>query len=135
MSGFLPGGGSAAGDLRFADWLGGAAHVTLTSTVTRIPLRTIMEVTETGGYGDLGFDTAVTGPAKVEWVNLPVHTGDTVTVDGQLVFQPTGVARKGALNNVPVTGVADARYDGKRNVVNIRHTKLQTPGSTTEAIR
>jgi translocation and assembly module TamB len=133
MSGFLPGGGSAAGDLRFADWLGGAAHVTLTSTVTRIPLRTIMEVTETGGYGDLGFDTAVTGPAKVEWVNLPVHTGDTVTVDGQLVFQPTGVARKGALNNVPVTGVADARYDGKRNVVNIRHTKLQTPGSTTEA--
>jgi translocation and assembly module TamB len=133
MEGFLPGGGSAAGELRFADWLGGAAHVTLTSTVTRIPLRTIMEVTETGGYGDLGFDTAVTGPVKVEWVNLPVHTGDTVTVDGQLAFQPTGVARKGALNNVPVTGVADARYDGKRNVVNIRHTSLQTPGSTTEA--
>jgi translocation and assembly module TamB len=133
MEGFLPGGGSAAGELRFADWLGGAAHVTLTSTVTRIPLRTIMEVTETGGYGDLGFDTAVTGPVKVEWVNLPVHTGDTVTVDGQLVFQPTGVVRKGALNNVAVTGVADARYDGKRNVVNIRHTLLQTPGSTTEA--
>jgi translocation and assembly module TamB len=133
MSGFLPGGGSAAGELRFADWLGGAARATLTSTVTRIPLRTIMEVTETGGYSDLGFDTAVTGPVKVEWVGQPVNVGDTVIVDGQLVCQPTGVARKGALNNVPVSGVADARYEGKHETVNIRHTTLQTPGSTTEA--
>ncbi|MGP8259103.1 MAG: translocation/assembly module TamB domain-containing protein [Acidobacteriaceae bacterium] len=133
MEGFLPGGGSAAGELRFADWLGAAPRATLTSTVTRIPLRTIMEVTETGGYGDLGFDTAVTGPVLVEWVGQPVNVGETVIVDGQLAFQPTGVARKGALNNVPVTGVADARYEGKRDVVNIRHTSLQTPGSTTEA--
>jgi translocation and assembly module TamB len=43
------------------------------------------------------------------------------------------VARKGALNNVPVSGVADARYEGKHETVNIRHTTLQTPGSTTEA--
>jgi translocation and assembly module TamB len=133
MSGFLPGGGSAAGELRFADWLGDASHVTLTSTVTRMPLRTIMEVTETGGYGDLGFDTAVTGPVLVEWVGQPVNVGETVIVDGQLVFQPTGVARKAALNNVPVSGVADARYEGKHETVNIRHTSLQTPGSTTEA--
>jgi translocation and assembly module TamB len=132
MSGFLPGGGSAAGELRFADWLGGAARATLTSTVTRVPLRTIMEVTETGGYSDLGFDTAVTGPVKVEWVGQPVNVGETVTVDGQLVFQPTGVARKGALNNVPVSGMADARYEGRHETVNIRHTTLQTPGSTTE---
>jgi translocation and assembly module TamB len=133
MEGFLPGGGSAAGELRFADWLGGAARATLTSTVTRLPLRTIMEVTETGDYGDLGFDTAVTGPVKVEWVGQPVNVGDTVIVDGQLVCQPTGVARKGALNNVPVSGVADARYEGKHETVNIRHTSLQTLGSTTEA--
>jgi translocation and assembly module TamB len=133
MEGFLPGGGSAAGELRFADWLGGAAHVTLTSTVTRLPLRTIMEVTETGGYSDLGFDTAVTGPVKVEWVGQPVNVGETVTVDGQLKFQPTGVVRKGALNNVPVSGVVDARYEGKHETVNIRHTSLQTPGSMTEA--
>jgi translocation and assembly module TamB len=133
MEGFLPGGGSAAGELRFADWLGGAARATLTSTVTRLPLRTIMEVTETGGYGDLGFDTAVTGPVKVEWGGQPVNVGDTVTVDGQLVFQPTGVVRTGALNNVPVSGVADARYEGKHETVNIRHTSLQTPGSMTEA--
>jgi translocation and assembly module TamB len=133
MNGLLPGGGSAAGELRFADWLGGAAHAYLTSTVTRLPLRTIMEVTETSGYGDLGFDTAVTGPVKVEWGGQPTHVGDTVIVDGQLVFQPTGMARRGALNNVPVSGVADARYEGKHETVNIRRTLLQTPGSTTEA--
>jgi translocation and assembly module TamB len=133
MNGILPGGGGAAGELRFADWLGDAPHAYLTSTVTRIPLRTIMEVTETGGYGDLGFDTAVTGPVKVEWIGLPTNVAETVIVDGQLVLQPTGVIRKGALNNVPVTGVADARYEGKHETVNIRHTTLQTPGSTTEA--
>jgi translocation and assembly module TamB len=133
MNGVLPGGGSAAGELRFADWQGDAARATLTSTVTQIPLRTIMEVTETGGYGDLGFDTAVTGPVLVEWVQRPVNVAETVTVDGQLKFQPTGVPRNGALNNVPVSGEADARYEGKREVVNIRHTTLQTPQSTTEA--
>ena len=133
LEGFLPGGGNAAGELRFADWLGDASHATLTSTVTQIPLRTIMEVTETGGYGDLGFDTAVTGPVLVEWLQRPVNVAETVVVDGQLKFQPTGVSRKGALNNVPVTGMADARYEGKREVVNIRHTTLQTPQSMTEA--
>ncbi len=133
IHGFLPGGGNAAGELRFADWLGNAPHATLTSTVTRIPLRTIMEVTETAGYGDLGFDTAVTGPVKVTWVGQPVNVGETVIVDGQLKLEPTGVPRMGALNNVPVSGVADARYEGKHETVNIRHTFLQTPQSTTEA--
>jgi len=133
LNGILPGGGSAAGELRFTDWQSDAARVSLNSTVTQIPLRTIMEVTETGGYGDLGFDTAVTGPVKVEWVQRPVNVAATVTVDGQLKLQPTGVERKGALNNVPVSGMADARYDGKRQIVNIRHTSLQTPQSATEA--
>jgi len=133
MSGLLPAGGSAAGELRFADWLGGAARAYLNATVNRIPLRTIMEVTETSGYADLGFDTAVTGPVKVEWGGQPTHVGDTVIVDGQLTLQPTGVARKGALNNVPVTGYADARYEGRHETVNIRRTLLQSPGSTTEA--
>ena len=82
LEGFLPGGGSASGELRFADWLGAAGHADLDATVTQIPLRTIMEVTETGGYGDLGFDTAVTGPVMVEWVQRPVNVAETVSVDG-----------------------------------------------------
>jgi len=173
MSGYLQGGGSAAGELRIADWLGetppsgaakspttvgavttanksavaigapanfttakaktGTAHAYLVATVTKIPLRTIMEVTEPNAYGDLGFDTAVTGPVKVEWGGPAVHIGDTVTVDGQLKFAPTGIPRPGALNNVPMIGEADARYEGKFNTVNIRRAFLQTPQSSTEA--
>jgi translocation and assembly module TamB len=169
MSGYLPGGGSAAGELRIVDWLGAApavvaasattaaavktanttaislgsrasahapappplvrAHAYLVATANAIPLRTIMEVTETGGYGDLGFDTAVTGPVKVEWGGA----AGAVSVDGDLKFRPTGVSRKGALDNVPMTGEAVAHYDGKREVVTIQHVILLTPQSSTEA--
>jgi translocation and assembly module TamB len=172
LTGFLPGGGSAAGELRIEDWLGevppsapaksptvvgavttanktavavGAAptatasvsavsaHAYLVATVNAIPLRTIMEVTETQGYGDLGFDTAVTGPVKVEWGGPAANIADTVVVDGELKLKPTGTTRKGALNNVPMTGEAVAHYDGKREVVNIQHVILLTPQSSTEA--
>jgi translocation and assembly module TamB len=144
MSGYLQGGGSATGELRIVDWLGAAPdaapavrkaapHAYLVAAVNSIPLRTIMEVTEPNAYGDLGFDTAVTGPVKVEW-NGPVEkVADTVIVDGDLKFRPTGVVRRGALNNVPMTGEAVAHYDGRREVVYIQHVILQTPGSSTEA--
>ena len=179
MSGYLPGGGNAMGELRIVNWLGETppaksastvaavttarkteaemnsrpnsnkpvppvkprevsangvyAHAYLVAMVNAIPLRTIMEVTETGGYGDLGFDTAVTGPVKVEWGGPVANVSDTVTVDGDIKFTPTGAKRKGALNNVPMTGEAVARYDGKHEVVNIQHVILVTPGSSTEA--
>jgi len=174
MSGYLPGGGSAAGELRIVDWLGevpaavaksatataavatanktaasmgskasvhapvappivGTAHAYLIATVNAIPLRTIMEVTEPKAYGDLGFDTAVTGPVKVEWGGPVVDVSQTVQVDGDLKFAPTGAPRKGALNNVPMTGEALAHFDGKREVVTIQHVILLTPQSSTEA--
>ncbi len=173
MSGYLPGGGSAAGELRIVDWLGesqevaatsattaaavktanttatsvgskasahapaprpvAVAHAYLLATVNAIPLRTIMEVTETKGYGDLGFDTAVTGPVKVEWGGPVTASSGSVQVDGDLKFKPTGVSLKGAFDNVPVTGEAIAHYDGKRDVVNIQHVILLTPQSSTEA--
>jgi translocation and assembly module TamB len=172
LSGSLPGGGSAAGELRIVDWLGEAvsstpaksatavgavttvnktavavgakptattampsvhAHAYLVATVNAIPLRTIMEVTETKGYADLGFDTAVTGPLKAEWGGPVADVADSVEVDGDLKLKPTGVSRKGALNNVPITGEAVAHYDGKLEVVNIQRVTLQTPQSTTEA--
>ncbi len=108
LSGYLPGGGDAKGQLKIENWLGEAspdsaasspttvaaantvnsgaksigakapvtslksapvqtAHAYLTVVVERIPLRTIMDVTAPPGYGDLGFDTAITGPTTVEW--------------------------------------------------------------------
>jgi translocation and assembly module TamB len=111
----------------------GPSHATVVATVNQVPLRTIMETTETRGYGDLGFDTAVTGPVTVEWDNSLADPSATVQVDGKLHMQPTGVVRRGALNNVPVSGDAVAHYDGKRQVVNIQTARLTTPGSVTEA--
>ena len=177
LTGYLPGGGSATGVLRIANWLGEAppqdvaatsatakaavtttnkaaktigakapidenavkvppvqtAHAYLTATMNRIPLRTIMDVTAPENYGDLGFDTAVSGPVKVEWGGPAKDVADTVEVDGDLRFDPTGVKRKGALNDVPVTGQALAHYTGKNETVRIQRVTLLMPGTNFEA--
>jgi translocation and assembly module TamB len=176
LTGYLPGGGSAAGELRIANWLGevpstdvaasstttkaavtttnttaksiGAkppisetvkvpevqtAHAYLTATLNRIPLRTIMDVTAPVHYGDLGFDTAVSGPVKVEWGGPAKYISDTVEVDGNLTFAPTGVKRPGALNDVPVTGQTLAHYTGRNETVLIQKITLQMPATNFEA--
>lgn len=173
LSGYLPGGGSADGELRIVNWLGettpaapakspttkaavdtanksavainakppvsttalavNPAHAYLIATVNHIPLRTIMEITETKGYGDLGFDTAITGPVKVEWGGPATDIADTVMVDGDLKLTATGVPRRGARQNVPLTGEAKAHYDGSKEIVNIQRVVVNTPASTTEA--
>jgi translocation and assembly module TamB len=176
LTGYLPGGGSASGDLRIENWLGelptadvaaispttkaavttanttakvvGAkalvegpvktpevltAHAYLTATITKIPLRTIMDVTAPEHYGDLGFDTAVSGPVKVEWGGRAKDISDTVEVDGNLTFAPTGVKRKGALNDVPVTGLTVAHYSGRNETVRIQNVSLQMPATNFEA--
>ncbi len=133
LTGYLPGGGSAAGELRISNWLGevpedapakspttkaavttanktaetvgakapvtGAvtlpavkpAHAYLTATTTRIPLRTIMDVTAPEDYGDLGFDTAVSGPVTVEWGGPAKFISDTVEVQEILRWRPRGL--------------------------------------------
>ncbi len=177
LTGYLPGGGSASGELRIANWLGevpsqdvaasspttkaavtttnktaktiGAkapipektvkvppvqtAHAYLTATLAKIPLRTIMDVTAPEHYGDLGFDTAVSGPVKVEWGGAAKYIADTVEVDGNLTFAPTGVKRAGALNDVPVTGETVAHYTGRNETVRIQRITLQMPETNFEA--
>jgi translocation and assembly module TamB len=177
LTGYLPGGGSASGELRIANWLGevpstdvaassattkaavtttnktakalGAkepipdktvkvppvqtAHAYLTATLAKIPLRTIMDVTAPEHYGDLGFDTAVSGPVKVEWGGPAKNIADTVEVDGNLTFAPTGVKRPGALNDVPVTGQTLAHYSGRNETVRIERITLQMPQTNFEA--
>jgi translocation and assembly module TamB len=176
LTGYLPGGGSAAGELRIENWLGevpaadvaaispttkaavttanttaktmGAkalvegpvkvppvltAHAYLTATVTKIPLRTIMDATAPENYGDLGFETAVSGPVNVEWGGPAKDVADTVEVDGKLTFAPTGVKRKGALNDVPVSGQTVAHYSGSNETVRIQSVSLQMPETNFEA--
>jgi translocation and assembly module TamB len=109
------------------------SHAYLDATISKIPLRTIMDVTAPEHYGDLGFDTAVSGPVKVEWGGSAADVADTVEADGNLNLTPTGVKRKGALNNTQVTGQVLAHYTGKTEVVQIQQLSFQTPESTLEA--
>ena len=174
LTGYLPGGGSAAGELRIENWLGevpsnaptksptaaaavttanktaesvGAAppaktppkvtpvpaHAYLVATVNAIPLRTIMDVAAKKGYGDLGFDTSISGPVKVEWGGPATDIADTVLVDAQLKLKPTGKPWPRARANIPVSGETVAHYDGRKEIVNIQRVVLQTPQSSTTA--
>ena len=131
----LSGGGTVQGDLRIENWLGsapGGSHGYIVATINRIPLRTIMDVTAPEDYGDLGFDTGVTGPVKVEWGGPGTDVSKTVQVDGDLQFAPTGVARSRALSNIPVTGQTLAHYDGRTQSVNITRLAVQTPASVLQ---
>jgi translocation and assembly module TamB len=174
VSGYLPGGGNAKGELKIENWLGevpadsaasspttvaaattansgaksiGAkapvkslkslqpalvqsAHAYIAATVDHIPLRTIMDVTAPEHYGDLGFDTSITGPTTVEWGGPATDVSHTVQVQSHLIFSPTHVVRRGALSNIPVLGEVLGHYDGRTEVVNIEHLTLQTPQST-----
>ncbi|MGA7156761.1 MAG: translocation/assembly module TamB domain-containing protein [Acidobacteriaceae bacterium] len=171
LSGYLPGGGDAKGQLKIDNWLGEApanaaassptvvaaattvntgaksvgakppvtslqstpvkrAHAYLTVTVEHIPLRTIMDVTAPEHYGDLGFDTSITGPTTVEWGGPATDISDTVQVQAHLIFAPTGVKRHGALSNIPVSGEVLGHYDGRTEVVNIAHLTLRSPESS-----
>ncbi|HZQ42114.1 MAG TPA: translocation/assembly module TamB domain-containing protein [Acidobacteriaceae bacterium] len=106
------------------------AHAYLTVTVKGITLRTIMGVTAPEHYSDLGLDTAINGPVKVEWGGPAKDIPSSVQVDADLKLAPTGVPRRGAAANIPVSGVVNAHYDGRSQVVNIKTVNVKTPGTT-----
>ncbi len=123
----LAGGGSVTGDMRIENWLGGEkepSHALLDADLSRVPLRSILKITA-GTFGDLGFDTAVSGPVKVQWGGVAKDVADTVEVDGDLTLAPTGVPRSG----VPVSGSVQAHYSGKNETVQIQQLAVRTPQS------
>jgi translocation and assembly module TamB len=171
LTGYLPGGGSATGDLKIENWLGevpantppnsptvqaatttanktsaaivgearvgqptvapvSRAHAYLTVTVDRIPLNTILEVTATKQYRNLGFDTAITGPVKVEWGGPVVDIADSVLVDADLKLAPVQAHRT---RDVPVSGIILGHYDGKTETVKIQTIEANTLASTLVA--
>jgi translocation and assembly module TamB len=109
------------------------AHAYMTVTVKGITLRTIMDVTAPEHYGDLGLDTAINGPVSVEWGGPAKDMPSSVQVDANLKLAPTRIPRRGAAANVPVSGIVNAHYDGRSQVVNIKTVNIQTPGTTLVA--
>jgi translocation and assembly module TamB len=108
------------------------SHAYVNAELNRIPLRSIMQMTAEH-FGDLGFDTAVSGPVKVEWGGSSKDIADTVELDGDLKLSPTGVRRAGIASNIPVTGQILAHYTGKDETVRIQRLHLETPESTVQA--
>jgi translocation and assembly module TamB len=108
------------------------SHAYIDATLSKVPLRTIMDITAEH-YGDLGFDTAVSGPVKVQWGGAAKDVADTIEVDGDLSLAPTGVRRKGAPSNVPVTGNVLAHYTGRDETVRIQQVTVRTLNSTLQA--
>ncbi len=109
------------------------AHAYMTVAVKGITLRTIMDITAPVHYGDLGLDTAISGPVKVEWGGPATDIASSVQVDANLKLAPTHAPRRGALANIPVSGTVVAHYDGRREVVNIKTVNVQTPATTLVA--
>lgn len=108
------------------------AHAYIDVQLTRVTLRTILQVSEPKEYHDLGFDTAVTGPVKVEWGGTTDDLPSSVVVKADLKLAPTG-AKTTAAQNIPINGAVVAEYRGDHQIVNIQSFTAATPASTIEA--
>lgn len=108
------------------------AHAILNVNINHIALRTIFDIAAPRTR-DYGFDTAFSGPVHAEWGGPATEIADTVIVDAQVKFAPTGVRPHNALANIPLNGEVVAHYWGKTQVVNIDHLVARTPRSTVEA--
>ena len=167
LTGYLPGGGSAKGELKIENWLGEVpantptpsptvqaatttanktsaaivgearvgqavapqvtrAHAYLTVTVDRISLNTITEVTATSQYRNLGFDTSINGPVKVEWGGPVTNIADSVLVDANLSLKPVGTHGG---RDIPISGLVQGHYDGQSETVKVKQIAVNTPQS------
>jgi translocation and assembly module TamB len=110
------------------------AHAYATVTVDHVPLRTILATTASPNLGDLGLDTMVTGPTTAEWGGPVTGIGNSVEVQASLTFEPTGQKPPPHIvSNIPISGTANAHYDGQTQVVRIQDIHLQSPATTLAA--
>lgn len=109
------------------------AHAYIDVKLAGISLRTINEITEPRHYSDLGFDTAVNGPVHVEWGGTTDDLPKSVIVAADLKLAPQNLRRRGAIQNIPVTGSVKATYHGTNETVAIERLQANTPASTVQA--
>ena len=110
----------------------GRAHAFAKVTLKGITLRTLLDVAAPNKIGDLGLDTAISGPVTAEWGGPATDIASSVEVGADLTLQPFG-ERRANTSNVPVSGRLQAHYDGRTQVVDLRQVDLQTPGTTLVA--
>ena len=106
------------------------SHAYIDVRLSNISLRTINEITEPKKYLDLGFDTAVNGPVHVEWGGDTNDLPSSVVANADLKLSPQGRQRRGASENIPVSGVVKATYRGADETVQIKQVEIHTPASS-----
>jgi len=109
------------------------AHAYIDVKLAGISLRTINEITEPRHYSDLGIDTAVNGPVHVEWGGAVKDLPSSVIVNADLKLAPQNLRRRGATQNIPLSGVVKATYRGSNETVVIQQVDAHTPASTIQA--
>ncbi|MEO6922756.1 MAG: translocation/assembly module TamB, partial [Bryocella sp.] len=109
------------------------AHAFLTVKVKGISLRTIMEMTASENYGDLGYDTSINGPVDVEWGGPVTNIDDSVQVQANFTLVPTGLRSRGYPSNIPLRGNLVAHYNGANETVRISQLNFITPATTMTA--
>ena len=92
-----------------------------------------MDVTAPEHYGDLGFDTAVSGPVKVEWGGPAKNIADTVEVDGDFDVCSDGGKAEGCAERCSGDGQDAGALHGKDETVRIQTVALQMPETNLEA--
>jgi translocation and assembly module TamB len=92
------------------------------ANVHGVTLRTLMGLLTPPRYQDLGFDTAATGLAKVDWIG----NADDLTAEASMKMAPSAPPVPG---QVPLSGSLDAKYFNRNGSVQIAHLDAQTPGT------
>ena len=87
-----------------------------------VTLDTLMQLLTPPRYQNLGFNTAATGPAKVDWVG---NAAD-LTAEAQMTLAPSDRPRAG---EAPLSGSLDAKYFNRNGSVAIAHLDAQTPAT------
>ena len=123
-------GGSLNGALTIANWqtpVSGAATAasekgTIRTRIAGFSLDSILDMVAPRHYRRLGFDTAASGTANVDWTGGATSLVGTV----QVALAPTHAPAPG---EVPVTGVVDAKYVHRTGTVSVEDLDVHTPAS------
>lgn len=97
--------------------------MTIRTRVHDVRLSTVMHIFVLPGYQDIGYDTLGEGPVNIDW------TGDAsdFTIAANLAMSAPGASGPGEL---PLSGMADAKYFQRGGLVKINQLHAQSPGTT-----
>jgi translocation and assembly module TamB len=102
--------------------LTGKAHLQLAN----LPLSTLLHAISPPQFGDLGFNTSISGPVDAHWTT----TLSSLTATANLQLAPGSSSR---LGDVPVTGKISGSYAFAAAAVQLRALDLHTPGTHAQA--